>query len=93
MRSLTAVVHREDNPWVALCPEVGTSSQGYNIDEAVANGFVQVRQRGSHVVLRKKGARGDFGCVVPLHRDVAVGSPHNILRLAQLTEEEFVENL
>jgi predicted RNase H-like HicB family nuclease len=37
MRSLTAVVHREDDLWVALCPEVGTSSQGHNIDEAVAN--------------------------------------------------------
>lgn len=37
MRSFTAVVHREDDQWVALCPEVGTSSQGYNIDEAVAN--------------------------------------------------------
>jgi predicted RNA binding protein YcfA (HicA-like mRNA interferase family) len=47
-------------------------------------GFVQVRQRGSHVVLRKKGARVEIGCVVPLH---------NILRLAQAAEEEFVENL
>jgi predicted RNase H-like HicB family nuclease len=37
MRSFTAVVHREDDLWVALCPEVGTSSQGHNIDEAVAN--------------------------------------------------------
>jgi predicted RNase H-like HicB family nuclease len=37
MRSFTAVVHREDDLWVALCPEVGTSSQGYDIDEAVAN--------------------------------------------------------
>ena len=37
MRSFTAVVHREDDLWVALCPEVGTSSQGYTIDEAVAN--------------------------------------------------------
>jgi len=37
MRSFTAVVHREDDLWVALCPEVGMSSQGYNIDEAVAN--------------------------------------------------------
>ena len=56
-------------------------------------GFVQVRQRGSHVVLRKKGPRGDSGCVVPLHREVAVGTLHNILKLAQVTEEEFVENL
>jgi len=56
-------------------------------------GFVQVRQRSSHVVLRKKGARGDIGCVVPLHKEVAIGTLHNILKLAQVTEEEFVENL
>jgi predicted RNase H-like HicB family nuclease len=36
-RSLTAVVHREDDLWVALCPEVGTSSQGGTVDEAIAN--------------------------------------------------------
>ena len=29
-------------------------------------GFIQVRQRGSHVVLRKHTAEGDVGCVVPL---------------------------
>jgi len=37
MRSFTAVVHKEDDLWVALCPEVGTTSQGQDIDEAVAN--------------------------------------------------------
>ena len=37
MRSFTAVVHKEDDLWVALCPEVGTTSQGHDIDEAVAN--------------------------------------------------------
>ena len=37
MRSFAAFVHQEDDLWVALCPEVGTSSQGYTIDEAVAN--------------------------------------------------------
>lgn len=56
-------------------------------------GFIQVRQRGSHVVLRKKLAGGDIGCVVPLHREVAVGTLHNILKLAQVSEEEFLENL
>jgi predicted RNA binding protein YcfA (HicA-like mRNA interferase family) len=56
-------------------------------------GFVQVRQRGSHVVLRKKEARGDIGCVVPLHKELAVGTLHNILKLAQVTEEEFIENM
>jgi predicted RNA binding protein YcfA (HicA-like mRNA interferase family) len=56
-------------------------------------GFIQVRQRGSHVVLRKKGTRGDVGCVVPLHKELAVGTLHNILKLAQVTEEEFIENI
>jgi predicted RNase H-like HicB family nuclease len=37
MRLLTAVVHSEHDLWVAMCPEVGTSSQGQDIDEAVAN--------------------------------------------------------
>jgi len=33
-------------------------------------GFVAVRQRGSHVVMR----RDDRGCVVPLHRELKVGT-------------------
>lgn len=34
---LTAVLHKEDDLYVAECPEVGTVSQGYSIEEAVAN--------------------------------------------------------
>ncbi|MCA1667351.1 MAG: type II toxin-antitoxin system HicB family antitoxin [Thermomicrobia bacterium] len=37
MQTLTAVVHREDNLYVAECPEVGTVSQGETIDEAINN--------------------------------------------------------
>lgn len=33
----TAVLHKEDDMYVADCPEVGTVSQGYTIEEAVAN--------------------------------------------------------
>lgn len=33
-------------------------------------GFVEKRQRGSHVVLR----RGTEGCVVPLHRELKIGT-------------------
>ena len=36
-------------------------------------GFQQVRQRGSHVVLKKKTPEGDIGCVVPLHKELAIG--------------------
>jgi predicted RNase H-like HicB family nuclease len=37
MVTLTAVVHREEDVYVAECPEVGTASQGETIEEAVQN--------------------------------------------------------
>ncbi len=37
MRTFTAVIHKEDDLYVAECPEVGTVSQGKSIEEAVAN--------------------------------------------------------
>lgn len=36
-RTYTAVIHKEDDIYVAECPEVGTVSQGYTIEEAIAN--------------------------------------------------------
>jgi predicted RNase H-like HicB family nuclease len=36
-RTFTAVIHKEEDLYVAECPEVGTVSQGYSIDEAVSN--------------------------------------------------------
>jgi len=36
-RTLTAVIHKEENLYVAECPEVGTVSQGYTIEESIAN--------------------------------------------------------
>jgi predicted RNase H-like HicB family nuclease len=35
--TFTAVLHREGNLYVAECPEVGTVSQGRDVEEAVAN--------------------------------------------------------
>ncbi len=37
MPVFTAVLHKEQDLYVAECPEVGTVSQGYTIEEAVAN--------------------------------------------------------
>jgi predicted RNA binding protein YcfA (HicA-like mRNA interferase family) len=56
-------------------------------------GFGQVRQRGSHVVLKKQTPEGAVGCVVPLHRELAIGTLRSILRQAGVTREEFIENL
>jgi len=56
-------------------------------------GFVRLRQRGSHVVLKKQTKDGEVGCVVPQHRELAIGTLRGILRQARITTEEFLENL
>ena len=55
-------------------------------------GFLRIRQRGSHVVL-KKMPEGKVGCVVPLHREIAVGTLRGILKQAGVSIEDFVNNL
>ncbi len=35
--TLTAVLHKEEDLYVAECPEVGTVSQGHTVEEAIAN--------------------------------------------------------
>ena len=35
--TFAAVLHKEDDLYVAECPEVGTVSQGATIEEAIAN--------------------------------------------------------
>ena len=49
-------------------------------------GFTVARQRGSHVVLR----RGERGCVLPRHRELAAGTLRSVLRQAGVSVEDFV---
>lgn len=56
-------------------------------------GFEQVRQTGSHIVMKKKTVEGEIGCVVPVHRELKIGTLSGILKQAQISVEEFVENL
>jgi predicted RNA binding protein YcfA (HicA-like mRNA interferase family) len=52
-------------------------------------GFSIVRQRGSHIVMRK----GPSGCVVPNHREIRVGTLSGILKQAGVSVEEFIQAL
>ncbi|NES21969.1 MAG: type II toxin-antitoxin system HicA family toxin [Symploca sp. SIO3E6] len=56
-------------------------------------GFEQVRQTGSHVVMKKETEEGEVGCVVPVHRELKVGTLSGILKQAQVTVEELIESL
>ncbi len=37
MKTLTAIIFKEEDMYIAKCPEVGTVSQGITIEEAVKN--------------------------------------------------------
>jgi len=49
-------------------------------------GFRVVRQRGSHIVLR----RGNSGCVVPSHRELKLGTLAGLLKQAGVSTDEFL---
>lgn len=54
-------------------------------------GFVQARQRGSHVVMKKSTPEGSVGSVVPMHNEVAIGTLHSILKQAKVSADEFIK--
>ncbi len=53
-------------------------------------GFYVARQRGSHVVLKKQTADGYIGCVVPLHKELSMGTLRSILKQAKIEMDEFL---
>jgi predicted RNA binding protein YcfA (HicA-like mRNA interferase family) len=56
-------------------------------------GFLQIRQQGSHIILKKQTPNGEIGCVVPLHRELALGTLKSILKQAGIGLNEFIKNL
>ena len=52
-------------------------------------GFIRVRQRGSHVVMKRVQRDATHGCVVPLHPELAIGTLRGIMKQAMVTVEEF----
>jgi predicted RNA binding protein YcfA (HicA-like mRNA interferase family) len=64
---------------------------GRDIIKTLCNkfGFMIKRQKGSHVLLVKENKSGKTGCVVPLHREVKIGTLKAILEQACIPEEEY----
>ena len=56
-------------------------------------GFRVVRQRGSHIVLRKDVPLGAIGTVVPDHDVIKHGTLKSILRLARVSEDDFLKEV
>ncbi len=67
-------------------PELPRISGDEAIKVFMILGFQQVRQKGSHVVMR----RGEKGCVIPRHKELAVGTLRSAIRQAGVSMDEFV---
>ena len=53
------------------------------------HGFVEVRQRGSHVVMQKKLDTTTITVPVPNHAEIRIGTLLSIIRQSGLTRAEF----
>lgn len=51
--------------------------------------FYHVSQKGSHVKLATKRGNKEIITIVPLHKELAVGTLKGVLELAQIDEKDF----
>ncbi len=56
-------------------------------------GFQVIRQKGSHIILKKDLPTGSIGTVVPNHKEIKTGTLKGILELAKVDEKEFSKYL
>lgn len=54
------------------------------------NGFVVVRQKGSHIRLEKNTPEGTIKITVPNHPVLKKGTLHQIIKASGLREEDFL---
>ncbi len=55
-------------------------------------GFHIVHQKGSHLKLRKFAGKEVVTTIVPLHRELATGTLHGLLKLANIEYKEFLRH-
>ena len=55
------------------------------------NGFVEVRQKGSHCIMQKRGLHTSITVPVPMHADLKPGTLSSIIRQSQLPKNLFEE--
>ena len=56
-------------------------------------GFTQVRQTESYVVMKMETPEDIIGCVVPIHRELKIRTLIGLIKQAQVTPEDFIDNL
>jgi predicted RNA binding protein YcfA (HicA-like mRNA interferase family) len=55
------------------------------------HGFVEVRRRGSHIVMQRRTDAGTVTVAIPDHRELAIGTLLSIIRQSGVPRVEFEE--
>jgi predicted RNA binding protein YcfA (HicA-like mRNA interferase family) len=71
-------------------PKLGVFSGAEICAILESEGFRQVRQRGSHIVMQRRSDSGTATVPVPNHREVKIGTPQSIIRQSGVKKERFV---
>jgi predicted RNA binding protein YcfA (HicA-like mRNA interferase family) len=56
-------------------------------------GFVSIRQKGSHIFMKKETKDRPVTLVVPNHKEIDKGTLLEIIRQAKLSKEEFIKKV
>jgi len=93
---------------VAECPEIGMASQGKTEEEALGNlreatelylesfqktRFLRRPPAGKPCGDEKITSEGERGCVIPMHREVALGTLRSALKMAGVSPDDFTSAL
>jgi predicted RNA binding protein YcfA (HicA-like mRNA interferase family) len=54
-----------------------------------SNGFVQVRQKDSHIVMQKRANNSTITVPVPNHSEIRIGTLQSIIRQSGISKEQF----
>lgn len=72
-------------------PKLGIFSGAEICAIVIAEGFEQIRQRGSHVVLQRQTKAGSVTVPIPNHREVRIGTLQAIIRQSGVSREKFMK--
>jgi predicted RNA binding protein YcfA (HicA-like mRNA interferase family) len=53
------------------------------------NGFYEVRQKGSHIIMQKKSDESTITIPVPNHTELKIGTLQSIIRQSKLSKDIF----
>ena len=56
-----------------------------------SNGFLEIRRRGSHILMQKRTDDSTITVPVPAHREIRIGTLQSIIRQSKVSRSEFEE--